>query len=223
MKPFQNADGNINLSVREYDIASATAISKGQIVEMDTGLVTACAAAQTTKILGVAAESHSGSADALDTRANGKRILVYDGPGLVSQCPAPQIAAAAGGSATTIVADAAAVAAGFADDDFNGGYVRLVTKAADSTNTDKIGQVRRITDYATATLTFTVEAGGTPSAGDVYEVFPPVGFAKGNFDAAVLKLVLTATAALPMKVVSHDRERGLIGMMATLHSLGVEE
>ena len=223
MKPFQNADGGINLSVREYDIASATAIAKGQVVEVDTGLVTACAAAQTTKIIGIAAENHTGAADALNPRSNGKKILVYDGPGLVSQCPAPRVTAAAGGSATTIVSSGTYLAAGLANDDFNGGYVRLVSKAGGSENTDEIGKVRRITDYVTATFTFTVESGGTPAAGDVYEVFPPFGFGKGNFDTGIQKLILTATAALPVKVVSHDWEHGLVGMMASLHGLGVEE
>jgi len=223
MKPYQKADGQVLKSAREYDIAAATAISMGQVVKLTEGQVEAQAANGTNQILGVAAENHGGSADALDPRANGKKIMVWDDPSLIFQCPVP-VVAATGGSATTMTASTLAA---FSNDDYNGGYIKLIAKAEGSTNTDPIGKVDRITDYSynsTGTVsTFTKASGGTPYAGDKYEVYPPIGFKKGNLDSGRTKLVLTATASIPLKVVGHDIERSCINMMALLHTLGVED
>lgn len=219
MRPYQNAAAGVTLSVREYDIAKTTVIARGQVVCLTDGLVTAAAAAQTGRILGVAAESHSGAEDALNPRENGGKLLVWDSPMMIMRCDAP-VMAATGGSATTFVSTELAT---FADDDFNGGYIKLLEKGASSTNTDEIGAVRRITDFAASTKTLTVESGGTVCAGDQYTIFPPLGFAKGNLDAGMQKLVLTATAALALKVVQSDRETGEIGMLAAQHFLGTEE
>lgn len=223
MKAFQKADGQVLRSAREYDIAYNTAISAGQVVVLSAGLVVAAAAAPTGQILGVAAENHSGVADALDPRANGTKIMVFDDPELIYQCPAPRVAAT-GGSATTMTASTLAA---FSNDDFNGGYMKLVEKAAGSTNTDPIGKIDRIADYAynsTGTVsTFTKASGGTPYAGDVYEIYPPIGFKKGNLDTNREKLILTATASLALKVVGRDDTLGLVNIMAHLHALGVED
>ena len=181
------------------------------------------------KILGVAAENHLGAADALNPRANGTKILVWDAPDLIFSCPVPTFTAS-GGSATTVTASTLAA---FSADDFNGGYLKLVKKGSGSTNTDPIGTVKRITDYAynsTGTVsTFTVDSGATACSGDVYELYPPRCFAKGNLDAdgsgnvVGQKLVLTATASLPIKVVGRNEDLSEIYVMANLHALGVEE
>lgn len=223
MKPYQKADGGVLASVREYDIAASTAIVRGQIVKLSEGLVVAANVGETGKILGVAAESHSGAADALDTRANGRKILVWDTPDAIFSCAVP-IVTASGGSATTVTASTLAA---FSNDDFNGGYLKLIKKGASSTNTDEIGTVKRITDYAynsTGTVsTFTVATGATACEGDVYAIFPPVGFAKGNLDSNKQKLVLTATANLPIKVIGRNEDLNEIFVMANAHALGVEE
>lgn len=223
MKPYQKADGQVLLSAREYDIAYNTAISAGQVVKLTEGLVVAAGAGETGQVLGIAAENHSGSADALDPRANGTKIMVWDDPALIWQCPAP-VVAATGGSATTMTANTLAA---FSNDDFNGGYIKLVEKAAGSTNTDPIGKIDRITDYgynSTGTVsTFTKASGGTPYSGDKYEIYPPVGFKKGNLDTYRQKLILTATASLSLKVVGRDDKLGRVNMMAHLHALGTED
>ena len=215
MKIHQLTDGGVLKSAREYDIAANTAVHAGQVVALSGGLVIPAVAAQTGAILGIAAETHTGVTDAINPRANGTKIMVWDAPNLIMKCAAPRITAASG-STTTLVA---ATLATFAANDFTGGYVRLVEKAEGSTNADAIGQVRRITASAADTKTFTLESGGTPVAGDVYEVFPPLGFAKGNLDAELSGLSLAATAALALKVVGHDRDLGYINMMAGKHFL----
>ena len=217
MKVFQNIDGGTIQSCREYDIAPATKIEVGQVVDLTTGLVTAHAAAGTGAILGVAAEYHSGEADALNPRANGTKILVYDAPGQVFVCKAPEMVALAGGSATTLKATVAGAA-----DVYNGGYLKLVSKAEGSTNTDAIGTVYRIEDFATdaGTGTFTKAQGGVPSEGDVYALFMPVGFEGGNLDAKGCKIVVTATAALPLRVVGRLEASGEIMVTPVKHLLG---
>jgi len=218
MKYYQKLDGGVLVSAREYDIASDTVISEGQVVKLSAGLVTAAAAGETGAVLGVAAESH-GVPDALNLRANCGKIKVIDDPDAVYQCAAPQITAASG-TATTLSAAALKV---FSADDFNGGFVKLVSKAENSANTDVIGQVRRVTDFSAdgSAGTLTLESGGTPSAGDVYALFPPVGFAKGNLNSDGTAVVLTAAANLPLKVVGRDCALGKINLMAGKHLFAV--
>ncbi len=223
MKFYQKLDGDVLVSAREYDIAYNTAISEGQVVKLSAGLVVAADAGETGAILGVAAENHSGTPDALDPRADGTKILVIDDPSAVFQCKAPKVTALAS-SATTLEVTALKV---FAADDFNGGYVKLVSKASDSTNTDPIGKVRRITDFALdanpATKgVLTIESGGAACAGDVYELFPPIGFAKGNLSSTKDALVLTATASLPLRVIGGDRALDNIWIAAKKHLFAVD-
>ena len=222
MKFYQKLDGATHISAREYDIAADTAISEGQLVKLSDGLVVAAAVNETNAVLGVAAESHSGSADALDKRANGKKLMVIDDPDTVFQCAAPQVTALESSATTLEVTDLKA----FAADDFNGGYVKLVSKASDSTNTDAVGTVRRITDFAPDNATptkgiLTVESGGAACAGDVYALFPPVGFAKGNLNSARDGIVLTAAANLPLRVIGADTGFGKINVMIGKHVFAV--
>ena len=226
MRPIQNAGGHVGLTAREYPIAAATAISEGQVVKLNAGLVVSATAAETNVILGIAAENHPGVSDPLNKRANGDKILVYDNPELIFECPAPVIAAASG-SATTIVPKNGDVAAAAADDAFNNSVLVLISKAADSANTDFIGKQIPVTDYTASGTVITKASGGTPSAGDEYEVYPKLGTAVGgiaSLDSDTKSvLVLTAKGATKIKCVGHDYARHMIRLMAVEHSLGVEE
>lgn len=227
MRPYQKAAGGVLSAVREYDIAAGTRILVGQVVKLVEGLVVAAAKNEAGAILGVAAENHLGGADVLNTRAKGTKICVWDAPDAIFACPAPTFTAT-GGSATTVTTSTLAA---FSNDDFNGGYLKLIAKGEGSKNTDPIGSVKRITDYAynsTGTIsTFTVASGAAACTGDVYALFPPVTFAKGNLDSDAeknvlgQKLVLSATAALPIKVVGRNEDQNEIYVMAKSHVLGV--
>lgn len=184
-------------------------------MKLSEGLVVAATAAETGAILGVAKENHSGAEDAINPRSNGTKILVYDDPGMIMRCKAPVMAATSGSATTFVSTDLATLA----DDDLNGGYIVLVEKGASSTNTDELGSVRRITDFTATSKTLTTASGGTICEGDKYMIFPPLMFAKGNFDADIQALVLTATAALPVKVVQIDLVHGEIGLVAKSHAL----
>ena len=220
MRALEGATGNLNLSVREYDIAAATEIAFGQVVKLSEGLVVSAVVAETGAILGVAMEYHSGAADALNPRSNGTKIKVCDAPDLVMACAAFEITAT-GGSATTVTASTLGA---YSADDWNGGFLVLVSKANGSTNTDAIGTVKRITDYAynsTGTVsTFTVASAGAANEGDKYLLFPPLGLAKFNLDSTKTKLVNTAVNGTSLKVVGYDLEQKQIKLMAAKHFLG---
>lgn len=221
MDLYQKLDGGVHVSAREYSVAGDADIKEGQLVKLSGGKAVSAAAAETGALLGVAAENHSGVADAIDPRANGTKLRVIDDPAAVYQCAAPQVTAASG-SATTLVFTAGQY---FANDDFNGGFVKLVSKASGSTNTDTIGTVREISDFAVTASTsgtFTIASGGAPYAGDVYAVFPPAGFAKGNLNAARNGIVLTASASLSVRVIGADIGRDRINVMIGKHAFAAD-
>lgn len=226
MKPIQNAGGFVGLTARNYPCAYNTAISEGMVVKLSAGLVVAASAAETGAILGIAAENHPGTADALNARANGTEILVYDNPELIFECPAPVIAAASG-SATTIVPDSGEVDSTSNDDSFNNSVLMLVAKAAASTNTDPVGKHITVTDYAKSGTVISKASGGTPSAGDKYEVYPALGANVGGIASLratyIDKLVVTTKGAANIKCVGHDYDRHMIRLMAILHSLGAQD
>lgn len=218
MKPYRDlVTGEAAPVLEEFPIATNTAIKPGQVVTLTGGLVVAQAVNGTNAIIGVAAERHTGVSTSIYPRDYGTVISVWRNPLQAFQCAAPKITAT-GGTATTIIDTT--LAATFADDDFNGGYAKLVEKADASTNTDPIGTVYTISDYDKDTTTMTIDtAGGAVTAGDVFVVFPPLLFAKGNLDTALENIVLTATAAIPFKVIGHDIGRDTLRVMATLHQL----
>lgn len=218
MRPSYDVTGSQVTGIKEYDIAAATAVSIDQVVKLSGGKVVLAAVGETGPILGTAVESHPGTADTLNIRSNGLRIKVYDSPTQVFEGVAPQVTAT-GGSTTTFVAS---TVAGFADSDFVGGKMKLITKGATSTITDPLGTVYPITGSTAATGTFTTTqtiTGGV-TAGDIFAIFPPVGFQKGNLDAGIAKLVLTASAALPIRVSNFDTDKNVIFHDAALHEHG---
>ena len=222
MRPIQNADGHVGLTAREYPIAADTAVGRGQVVKLSGGKVVSASATETGAVLGIAAENHSGTSDALNARTNGKVVLVYDSPALIYECPAPQITAASG-SATTVVAAAGSVDASIADDSFNGGVLQLKSKASGSTNSETIGQILDITDYAKATLTLTHASAGTCCAGDVYRIYPPIGSSICALDGNLARAIVSTSGATALRVVGHDTQRGVIRLMAAVHTLGNDD
>lgn len=224
MKPYKNKiTGNMEHPASDYPIATATAVAPFQVVTITAGLVVLQAANGTGAILGVAAESHSGSASAINPRENGTVISVWDNPADIFICEAPEVTAT-GGSTTTIISTNIAAEDStnkFVDDDFNAGFAKLTYKGASSTNTDPVGTVYTISDYDTSDRTFTINtAGGAVTSGDKFKFFPPIGFAKGNLDSGIANLVLSDSAAIPFRVVGHDTAREKLLLFPTLHVFG---
>lgn len=207
-----------------YEIATDTAIVEGQAVTLTNGKITAQAVDGTGAILGAAAQSHSGSSSSYHPSDYSLGISVYDDPNQIFEM-APVEVTATSGTTTTIVSTSAFVAESgsdtLVDDDFIGGYAKLIEKDDASTNTDEVGTIYAISDSDAGDKSLTIaEAGGAVTAGDVFYLFPPIGFAKGNLNTARTDIVLTASAAIPFKVVGHDLKRNKVLVKAKLHILG---
>ena len=166
-------------------------------------------------------EDHSGTEDILNPRADGDEILVCDNPGLIFECPVPTIRAASG-SAATLVPASGDIAAGAADDAYNAAVLVLKSKAAGSSNSDKPGTRRAVTDYAKSGTVLTLETGGTPAAGDEYELYPALGSAVCALNAKATALVVSATGATAVRCIGHDYERHTIRCIAAAHMLAAK-
>jgi hypothetical protein len=218
MKVINDKSGSQVESIQEFEIATGTVVAEGMVVKLTDAKVVPVVAGETAAILGVAKEAHSGSADGFNPRSNGLKILVSDSPTAIYECSAPKVTAT-GGSTTTFVSTA--IVGTYGTDAFKGGKLKVISKVAGSTNTDAIGTLYDITASHTSngTITFATIAGAV-TAGDICQVFPPIGFALGNFDAAFYKLVLTGSSSMPIKVVGYNTDLGTIRFEAALHEFG---
>lgn len=156
-----------NPRIMELPIASGTAILDGQAVGFTVGVGVisyASAVDADDPIFGIAMEAHDG---ATAGRQSGTKIKIAVPPvGMVFKSIAPTITAT-GGSTTTFV-DSNLVPA--TDDIWIGGYIQVVTCAADAT---MIGKRIPITDStgATGTLTFATQKAAF-AAGDTAKLCP---------------------------------------------------
>lgn len=129
---------------------------------------------------------------------------------------------AASGSAATLVPASGDIAAGAADDAYNAAVLVLKSKAAGSSNSDKPGTRRTVTDYAKSGTVLTLETGGTPAAGDEYEFYPALGSAVCALNAKATALVVSATGAAAVRCIGHDYERHTIRCIAAAHTLAAK-
>ena len=129
---------------------------------------------------------------------------------------------AASGSAATLVPASGDIAAGAADDAYNAAVLVLKSKAAGSSNSDKPGTRRTVTDYAKSGTVLTLETGGTPAAGDEYELYPTLGSAVCALNAKATALVVSATGATAVRCIGHDYERHTIRCIAAAHTLAAK-
>lgn len=169
MKFLFNLSGANTPLIKEFDIEKTTAVEAGEVVGIKDNTVTK--AADCEKVLGVCAETHTGTHDELNDRADGTKVRVIIAPDTVYSSKAPLFVAKSGTDSTLAVSSAGLSAA------LKSGFAVLVSKAENSSNTDIPGTKRRITGCAVSgeTATLTLEAGGVPVKGDVYMLIPCVG------------------------------------------------
>lgn len=77
-------------------------------------------------------------------------------------------------------------------------------------------------DYAKSGTVFTLETGGTPAAGDVYEIYPALGSAVCALNAEATTLVVSATGATAVRCIGHDYGRHTIRCIAAAHTLAAK-
>ena len=196
-----------------YPAADGTALHRGQVVVLSENAVRPAAVQQAEAILGVCLESLEAS------HPCGARVRVADSPSTIFICDAPQITVT---SATTSSISATELAA-FADDAFNSGVLKLVSTGPSSTNSGKPGTLYTISDYSATGKTFTL--GSTldtaAAAGDIYQIFPPIGASLGALNNTLDGIVLTAAANnFALRVVGWDTQAGKLLLMANVHIYG---
>ena len=208
MHQVMDVSGAVLQSEREYDIAADTNVVVGALVKLEKGLVVTVVSAETGAVLGITAEAHTGTEDALNPRNNGTKIIVRDAPGAIFACPAPVVDATSGSNATTVKFTATT---GAGENAFDGGYIK-----------DKTGAIRRITtgSESAGTVTLTVESGDTVAVGDKIVVYPPVGCDKLAVGDDGTTMVITKSGATSIKVVGRDEVTDQIWLMAVKHALG---
>ncbi|MGN1121473.1 MAG: hypothetical protein ACI4RV_03825 [Eubacteriales bacterium] len=206
MKFSFNASGANAPLIREYAIASGTAVKVGEALGMADSL--AVAAADGDFLLGVCAEDHPGTHDEFNARADGTKIRVNIAPDAVYETALTQRAAISG-SASTLVVDATGLST-----NVNSGYVMLISKTETSANTDAVGAKRRISACAISggNATLTVESAGTPSAGDVYLIVPDIGDELYLDAAGTGVCFYSAASTVKLLTVYTDPVRGVLGV-----------
>lgn len=207
MKAIQNTSGGVIFSAREYDIAKDTKITVGQVVCLEKGLVVAAEQTPTGEILGIAAETHNGTKDALNSRADGEKITVYDSPTIICASRAPEGKATSGTESTVTIGELGALSA----DELTGGYLKLIQRGEGSTNTDAIGTEKRIEGFSISSGegTFTVSEGATACEGDVYLIFPPAGFDKATLDKNGTAFTLGTVAENSLRIIGRKGDNVL--------------
>jgi len=208
--------------ISEYPIATATVIEKGEVVKLDlaTGYIVAVGDTdQDDPYIGVAAESHTGVADTQNPRENGLSIKVYDSPTAYFKCR-PNITTTADSGTTTNWVDGELVGgAGFADDSFSGGYLKIKGRAG-ATLTVPIDTVMRIKDFTVAAGTIILETGaltGAAAAADTALLFPPIGSFGWDLNSDGTNLDIKAKGGESLQIVRVDTVNEYVYWKFRLH------
>ena len=190
-------------AIREFDIQPDACIEEGRVVCATGGV--ADESVKNGILLGVAAETHSGKADILNPRSDGKRIRVNVTAGAVYSAKAKSLTALTGCTATAFSCNSTLFSSAVTS-----GVLVLRSKADGSTNTDAIGAVRTVSACAVSSgkATFTVSSGGVPCAGDVYEYYPALGAEVYADSDGTGFAPVNASTDIKLKVVGIDAEKG---------------
>ena len=178
------------------------AIKRGQTVSLVDGMAEA---SSTAPFIGVAAADHSGKPDPLNPGSDAVYIPVIVSPDAVYECDPQYITFTSGGTATTAIVTGSALAS-TPTADLIGSRIVCVSKGALSANKDGIGAIRAVTNYADATKTLSVEAGGVIGDGDVYAFIPKLNFGRMSMDAGCESPVISSTSSI-LTVVNFDMAR----------------
>lgn len=170
MDYYMNSAGISTACIREYETNCTENLKKGTILTLSEGKAKKASSSDT--VLGVLAADYYAEKDELIPASGTKRMKVTVTSAAIYRTEPQTTKIAQAGTETTITP--AGVTLPSAANALKGGYVKLISKAAGSSNTDHVGTVRKITASTSSLLT--VEAGGKAAIGDVYAILPPAGF-----------------------------------------------
>lgn len=201
--------------IKEFPIATATAITKGSWVQRSSGLVIAMADPTDADdpVLGVAAEDHDG---ATAGRESGLVIKVICNPDAVFGVRPTETITATGGSTTTFVDS------NLKNQDhlYKGGFIKVVSCAAGIA----AGTIIPITGYTGATGTITFDTQAAKFAGSDTVILYPPAVIGGNHDwslnSTANDLDFDTTGGETFTVLDADPNVPIIRIFARLHELG---
>lgn len=199
---------------RRFPIATNTAIEMGEVVKLSAGKVVAVGDTdQDDPYLGVAAEAHDGASEG----ETGTTIMVYCSPTAVFKCKPGILSTADSGNTTTWTDAEISEAAGFADDDWNGGYLKLKSTTALTVGIDKPIE---ITDFDASSTVFTAVLTGGVTAGDTALLLPPVGSKGWDLNADGTNLNTKAKGGESIMIVDVDTDQEWVYFILRLHQFG---
>jgi hypothetical protein len=208
--------GNKTPYIRPFPIAAATAIKKGQFVKYTPGTGIASSAGDDfdDPAVGVAMEAHDGSTAG---RQSGTEIKISASPSAVYEVQPSTAITATGGSTSTFVDSNL----GGVDDLFNGGYIEIVSCAANSALN---GKMLKITDYtaATGTIKFDTQIAAL-AAGDTAYLYPgqlAVGTYAWDTNATFDDIDFETSGGESLILVDADPENKLCYFKLRLHQFG---
>ena len=196
--------------IKEFDIADATAVSKGELVRFTDGYIVTGGTDYTTPYLGATAEAK--------TANDGKvRIKVYCSPSAVFKT-APITTTVTASPSTTVWTDSI-VLLNTTSDIANGGKLKIKSKASTATGTFLVGKVIPVTGSATNTLTGAAASfPGNTTVGDSAYFFPAIGKLGATASANnALTLTWAATSGTALEVVDHDLDNNKVLVAIKLH------
>lgn len=198
MDYYINSQGLASPCVKEYEVDTTVDLHKGTVMTLSNGKAKKAGASD--KILGILCEHYSVKKEELNPRSGSGRVRVNVSSGAVFRQPNLFTVLTAAGTATKITV------AGFTvpttADAFKGGYLRLVSKAADSENTDTVGTLRAVSASSGSELT--VSSGGAAAVGDVYEILLPAGFSYLTLNSDADGYTLASSTSSKVRVVGCD-------------------
>ena len=197
--------------IKEFDVADATAIKKGELVRLSAGYLVAGGADYTTPYLGVAAQDKAASDGQL-------RLPVYCSPTAVFKAD-PISTVVSGSPSSTVWTDSVNLLNSTADA-ANGGKLKITDKADAATGTFPVGKIVPIVDSATNTLTGASGAfPGNTTVGDTALFFPPISALGATATATNgTGLVWAATTGTAIRVVDHDLDGNKVLVQLKLHA-----
>lgn len=199
-------------------IATGTAIELGEAV-LYTPAVGVAAVLGTDfddPAMGVAAEAHDG---ATAGRQVGTEIKVFNSPSAIFSIK-PRVAITATGGSTTTFVDSSLFPA--TDNYFNGGYIQVLTCAADST---LVGRRIKISDHTGTggTLTLAETMPAVFAAGDTAYLCPGAGAVSAfgwDLDSDGTDIDWETSGGEALQIVDVDPENFTIYVKFRLHQLG---
>lgn len=211
MLEYSHDLANATPLIQYFDIADATAVSKGEAVRFTDGYIVAGGADYTTPYLGVTTEAKAAN--------DGKtRIGVYCSPTAVFKVD-PIVTTVSATPSATVWTDSVVLLNSTADI-ANGGKLKIKGKAAAATGTFVVGKVIPVVDSATNTLTGAAASfPGNTTVGDSAYFFPAINKLGPTLSATnALSINWAATSGTAIRTIDHDLVNNKVFIQLKLHS-----